>query len=588
MRETSKGLLTAVVVLALVMQGCREREYRDRPHTAQPRDRLMLTELMGSEYQGAAPLDNRYFMPLGTWESARHEFEGTLTVPESVMHSLDEEPDSAKPWDYFPGFAVDFFTQGEYLVPVSRETVQKFSDRSYWRIMISPGTVWSEPGDGGMSRASFPFALVNERFNVAHNGLATFAYDGTRVSSLFLQVIQETSPTSPGDYWGVTTMGYTSHPIENIKLLAARFAEEVKRQVPILPFSALGENVDAGLLETFTAGIELEAISATGLIWNDKLYLQPCYTRHGDYPYSRYMRHGAFSLTKAMGALIALLRLAERYGEDVFDLKVADYVPIKAAHDGWKSVTFADALNMATGVGDSMPERAEPNVMQGDEDQPKFLSFLRARSRQEKMDIAFSYADYPWGPGEVARYNSINTFILSAAMDGFLKSKEGPAADIWEMVVTEVYRPIGIFHAPIMRTIEPDGSTGLPLFGYGLYPNVDDVAKLSILLQNGGRHQGRQLLHSGRLAEALYRTNVTGLPTGERDEYGEVTYHLGFNGLPYRCKDGRVRRIPVSTGFGGNHWVLLPNGIATFRFCDANKYGVVSMVDVAEAMGPFR
>jgi hypothetical protein len=213
--------------------------------------------------------------------------------------------------------------------------------------------------------------------------------DETRLSSLFLQVIQETSSTPPGDYWGVTAMGYTPHPLENKNLLAARFAEEVERQIPILPFSALGENVDPGLLETFNEGIEHEEISATGLIWNDKLVLQPCYTRHGD---------------------------------------------------------------------------------------------------------------YPWGPGEVARYNSINTFILSAAMDAFLKSKEGSDADIWEMVLTDVFRPIGIFYAPIMRTIEPDGSTG----------------------------------------------------------------------------------------FGGNHWVLLPNGVTTFRFCDANKYGVGSMVNVAEALCPFR
>lgn len=548
----------------------------------------MLTELMETAYRGEAPPDNRAFMPMGKWEPARHEFEGTLIVPEFVMHTTFEETGSAQPWDYFPGFTSDFLTQGESLVPASREIALKLSDRSYWHIIISPGTVWFEPGDSGMSRASFPFVLVNERFPVAHNGLATFAYDETRVSSLFLQVSQETSPLSQADFWGITTMDYQPHSIENKKLHEARFAEEERRQIPILPFSALGRYVDPGLLETFNEGIERESIGTTGLIWNDTLYLQPCATRHGDYPYPRYMRHGAYSLTKAMGALIALLRLAEKYGEGVFDLEVADYVTIRAAHHGWESVTFADALNMATGVGDHVPERAEPNVMQGDEDQPKFLGFLRAKSRQEKMDVAFSYGDYPWGPGEVARYNSINTFILSAAMDAFLKSQEGPNADVWDMVLTEVFKPIGIFHAPIMRTIEPDGSKGLPIFGYGLYPNVDDVAKLSILLQNGGRHQGRQLLHAGRLADALCRTDVKGLPTGERDEFGEVTYHLAFNGLPYRCKDGRVRRIPVSTGFGGNHWVLLPNGIATFRFCDANKYGVGSMIGVAEALGPFR
>jgi len=271
-------------------------------------------------------------------------------------------------------------------------------------------------------------------------------------------------------------MNYAPHPIENKNHFASRYAEEELHEISILPFSSLGENVDTVMLKTFNEEIEDEEISATGLIWNDKLYLQPCYTRYGEYPYCRYMRHGAFSLTKAMGALVALLRLAEKYGEEVFDLKIADYVMITATHGGWESVTFADALNMATGVGDHVPERVEPNVMQGDEEQPKFFSFMRARSRQEKMDIAFSYGDYPWGPGEVARYNSINTFILSAAMDAFLKSKEGPDADIWEMVLTEVLKPIGIFHAPIMRTIEPDGSKGLPIFGYGLYPNADDVA----------------------------------------------------------------------------------------------------------------
>jgi hypothetical protein len=89
------------------------------------------------------------------------------------------------------------------------------------------------------------------------------------------------------------------------------------------------------------------------------------------------------------------------------------------------------------------------------------------------------------------------------AMDGFLKSVEGADADIWDMVLEEVYRPIGIYHAPIMRTVEPDGGRGIPQFWVGLYPTVDDVAKVAILLRNGGQHQGQQLLHAGKVAEAL-------------------------------------------------------------------------------------
>ena len=83
----------------------------------------------------------------------------------------------------------------------------------------------------------------------------------------------------------------------------------------------------------------------------------------------------------------------------------------------------------------------EPNIIHGDEDQEKFSSFLVADSRESKLTIAFSYNNYPWGPGEIARYNSANTFLLSAAMDAFLKEKEGPTADIWDMVVEEVYAP---------------------------------------------------------------------------------------------------------------------------------------------------
>ena len=56
-----------------------------------------------------------------------------------------------------------------------------------------------------------------------------------------------------------------------------------------------------------------------------------------------------FSVTKSLGAAVALLRLAQKYGDEVFDLKIKDYVPVTAGHDGWERVTFGDALNMATG-----------------------------------------------------------------------------------------------------------------------------------------------------------------------------------------------------------------------------------------------
>src|SRR5262249_30288696 len=160
------------------------------------------------------------------------------------------------------------------------------------------------------------------------------------------------------------------------------------------------------------------------------------------YPYCRQMRHGVFSVTKSMGAAVALLRLAQKYGDEVLALKIKDYVPVTAAHDGWEQVTFADALNMATGIGENWPQR-ELNDITADENKPKMLQqWLKARTTKEKLDVSFSYGKYPWGPGEVLRYNSTHTFVLAVAMDRFLKRQAGPQAHLWDMVLTEVFQPI--------------------------------------------------------------------------------------------------------------------------------------------------
>jgi hypothetical protein len=38
-------------------------------------------------------------------------------------------------------------------------------------------------------------------------------------------------------------------------------------------------------------------------------------------------------------------------------------------------------------------------------------------------------------------------------MDSFLKSQADPNAHLWDMVLADVFRPIGIFHAPMMSMV---------------------------------------------------------------------------------------------------------------------------------------
>ena len=554
---------------------------RSAPATDGLRDRLTADDLLASVYKGNSPVHNNYFLPTGKSAPALHAFKGVLSVGTWSMFSANH--DCAGLTTMSPGFSAAFFTHGEHLVPVVRDILQPPGT-----IILSPGKVWSEPGDGGMSRASFPFVLVNQISNEAHNGLASFLYDDARVSALRLQVVQETAAWAKFDFWGQAPMTYSPGALPNEDALKAQFANELKQQTPIRPWSELPQSSKAtkALLERFDGDANPANISANGLIVDGTIYLRGCNTRYGPYPYCREMRHGVFSVTKSATAAIALLRLAQKYGDEVFDLRIKDYVSVTAGHDGWERVTFGDVLNMATGIGDLAPQR-EPNDALADENKPKSFTWLRARTANEKLNVSFSYGKYSWGPGEVLRYNSTQTFVLAAAMDSFLKSRAGPNAQLWEMVVSEVFHPIGIFHAPKMHTLETDGARGIPLLASGLYPTIDDIANLTTLLQNGGRHQGRQLLSAAKLAEALYKTHIMGLPTGEKNRFGDARYHLSFWSDPYRTQDGCFFQIPRMSGYGGNLVVLLPNGLSAFRFADGFNFDVEAMVLAGESLRPF-
>jgi hypothetical protein len=40
----------------------------------------------------------------------------------------------------------------------------------------------------------------------------------------------------------------------------------------------------------------------------------------------------------------------------------------------------------------------------------------------------------------------------------------------------------------MLHTVEPDGSRGVPILGYGLTPTIDDIAKLTMLFQAHGQY----------------------------------------------------------------------------------------------------
>jgi len=291
-------------------------------------------------------------------------------------------------------------------------------------------------------------------------------------------------------------------------------------------------------------------------------------------------------MTKSLGASLALLRLAQLYGEQVFELKIVDYLSVTSTHNGWNNVTFGNVLNMAAGIGDQGGTKNSGDIF-ADENQAKMERWLEQNTELAKLGVAFTYGNYVWGAGEEFRYNSALTFVLAAAMDKYYKSVGGNNAHLWQMVVDDVFTPIGIQHVPMLETIETNGQRGIAELLHGLYPNVDDMAKLSQLLQNDGIHNNEQLLHFDKLQEALFKTDKQGLRSWWADnQYGQSRYLHGFWTSPFGDNNGCSIQVPYMSGYGGNIFAIFPNGTSAFRFADAQSYSPYDIVNISNRESP--
>ena len=81
-----------------------------------------------------------------------------------------------------------------------------------------------------------------------------------------------------------------------------------------------------------------------------------------------------------------MLRLAQKYGPEVFDLKIADYVPQAAHAAAWRGVRFGDAINMATGIGDGSTRR-DPNDINDGYIGPRYAAWYEARIRSQPISL---------------------------------------------------------------------------------------------------------------------------------------------------------------------------------------------------------
>jgi Beta-lactamase len=521
---------------------------------------------------GTGPVSNSEFCP-GEDALPAQPFAAILQIQQVALQTkpaLGEPVQDGRDARLFPGVTLEFFTVEDHLIPVQMgEMVAESAAgriRSYWRVIAQVGRTWREAVDEGWSRASFPVMLVSDLENQSHQGLATFAYRNDEVSGLRLQFVQHSAPWLLQHFvaWGFAPV----HPLPSdpVQLSRRRDAAraELAGRLPAKPWNELLQTTPPGTLDGFGGPLYPKWRVGAGLVRNGVLYYQESMTPYGPYPYPLEMRFAVRSVMKSIATPLALLRLAQVYGASVLNLRIGDYV--SGLDPKWNRIRFLDAANMATGFGGTGSLKIHPNDMNDGYLEGNYDAWYRAPSRAEKIQQLNTTSPYPWEPGTVVRYRDQDFFLLGAALDAYLKSMRGAHVDIWDMVKSEVLAPIGIHHAPALRTRESDGTQGVVLFNAGLYPTLEDLARIAMLYQNLGAHAGQQILDRKLSADllagrdALRKDGAVGAETAANGEL----YKMGFHFVPYVDATGEsLLHLPRMWGAGENEVMLYPNGLVS-------------------------
>jgi len=562
--------ISALLVLTLLLAGCRPGMTTTHPsptYTPVPEaiaSPLRFEHLMnGFDFDG--PVEDAALTPPKGAAASAHVFEGRLELlgEKEGGHMQVLRGEAGPEYAYLPEFDFGFVQSDGNLIPVRRGLI--IADHPAWNILLEPGRVWQDPGDGDFSRASIPFALTVKGRNAAFNGTLTFLFDEQSVSKVWYQVTQETTSYSRLNLWGLLDAVYHPGPVAGAGQIRNDYAAELAARLPVRPIEALAEDYPQVDVSAFGSGVTPEHMTWYGLVVDGVHYLGGCQTRFGVYPYCESMRATSYSTSKSAFVSVALMRLAQKYGPKAADLLIKDYVPEYASSPGdWETVTFNHTIDMSTG------NYRSPDYMT-DEDGGQMGEFFEAQPYSARIAAAF---DWPHAaePGTHWVYRTSDTFILSRALHNYLQSQQGSKSDIFQFVVDEVYRPLGLGPGAYttMRTAD-DHWQGQAEGGSGLWWIPDDIAKIAMLLNNSdGRIRGEQILHPGLLAAALQRDpSDRGLRIDDQRMYNNAFWANRYaRAGGFDCEFW----VPQMLGVSGNVVALFPNGVTYYYFSDNQEF----------------
>jgi len=516
------------------------------------------------------PLQLAEFAPVGTPLSATNTFSGRLRLHTDEQSNqfdllLDEFgliTPSRPGIDELPLFDIQLVQDGGYLVPMVQGPI--INEHGWWEFVLRPGRVWDEGGDNGFTRAVIPFALKEIREDCIHNGLMSFLFnDAGQVSQVAFQISNQTCRYLQFEMRGLLSASYTPGAVESAEHVTQSVRDNRLGRIPQKPIEFLAQDYEGASAAEFGSHEEIDPadMTAFGFVIDSTHYVGGCDTPYGIYPDCDEMALPSYSTAKSVVGGLGLMLMEVAY-PGTAGVAISDYVPECA--EGWNDVTIEHALDMTTGHFGSYD-------LYGDENSSENSRFF-AGDHDIKIDVACNEYPRKADPGAHLSYHTWDTYLAGVAMNGLLRSHNGPAADFFDdLLVEKIWKPLGLSQlaAATRRTYD---DVAQPYTGFGLTLLRDDVAKLARFIGEADGHIGTEEVLDRRLFDAI-KQRVPGDP-GLVTELETIRYNNGFRSFDvsgYLECDEPVW-VVVLSGFGGIIVAIMPNDTVYYYFSDGNVH----------------
>ena len=183
-----------------------------------------------------------------------------------------------------------------------------------------------------------------------------------------------------------------------------------------------------------------------------------------------------------------------------------------------------------------------------------------ARSEQEDWVRAFMEWPIEYEPGTCYCYNSLGTYVLSAAVQKVTGQK------VVDYLESRLWHPLGI-EKPYWQ----ESPAGINTGGWGLYLKTEDLARMGLCLLNGGKFRGRQVIPAEWVKE-MSAAQVPSVNAGVNErQVAEIRqdpshpmyamfdseqndWQQGYGYQMWRCRHGAFR----ADGANGQYILILP------------------------------